>query len=321
MAPGSLPPGPTGIDVASRVIRSFDRNSAATRFGGLEYVGGFSYSSRSSDLKGVSAIRMLDQDRFLAVEDTGWWFAGTITRDGDGRPTGIRDARLSPILNPGGQASPRKGDADAEGLAIDANGDAVVAFERNHRIAAFADARSPFLSRPRFLPLPIPRKELRINAGIEALARSPANSPLGGRLVAVAERSIDMAGNFFAAILGDGGGVFTIRRDEAWSATDGAFLPDGDFLLLERRYQGFTHVGMRIRRIPGGEIRPGALVDGPVLIQADLAEEIDNMEGLDVYKATDGSTRVVLVSDDNGSFLQRNLFLEFRLAEGAAESN
>jgi hypothetical protein len=42
---------------------------------------------------------------------------------------------------------------------------------------------------------------------------------------------------------------------------------------------------------------------------------IDNMEGLDVIEAPDGRPHLILVSDDNGNFLQRNLMLEFRLAE------
>jgi hypothetical protein len=39
------------------------------------------------------------------------------------------------------------------------------------------------------------------------------------------------------------------------------------------------------------------------------------MEGLDVVRGPDGETRIIVVSDDNRSFLQRNLMLEFRLAE------
>ncbi|GGE13424.1 hypothetical protein GCM10011390_35640 [Aureimonas endophytica] len=313
----------TDIAVTARAIPRFDPNPAApVRFGGLEYVGGFSYSSPSPWLMGISAIRLLKGGRFLAVSDTGLWFAGHLDRDAAGRPVGISQARLAPILDPGGQPYRRKSDADAEGLAIGPEGEALVSFEVNHRIAAYADAAAPFGAKPRFLPLPIPRKELRSNQGLETIATAPRGTPLAGRSIVVAERSLDADGNLLAGILGEGGGAFAVRRDEAWSATDGVFLPDGDFLLLERRFQGLTRVGMRIRRIEGRAIRPGALVDGPVLMEADLSKEIDNMEGIDAYRAADGSTRLVLVSDDNGSFLQRNLLLEFKLIEpGPAASN
>ncbi len=161
--------------------------------------------------------------------------------------------------------------------------------------------------------MPIPRRELRGNGGLETIAASPKSSPLKGAVVVVAETSVDENGNLFAAILD--GGVFKVKRDQPWAVTDGAFLPGGDLLLLERRFEGFGRVGMRIRRIDGAAIRPGALVDGPVLMEADLGEEIDNMEGLDAWEGADGRTYLSLVSDDNGAFYQRNLYLEFRLAE------
>ena len=44
-----------------------------------------------------------------------------------------------------------------------------------------------------------------------------------------------------------------------------AFLPDGDILLLERWYRALRGVGMRIRRIPGASLKPGALLDGPAI--------------------------------------------------------
>ena len=129
--------------------------------------------------------------------------------------------------------------------------------------------------------------------------------------------AIDEAGNLFAAVFGaPGGGIFKLRKDEKWNVSDGDFLPDGDLLVLERRYEGlFGGLGIRIRRIPGATIRPGALIDGPIIFEASLEDEIDNMEGLSVWRDADGRIRLTLVSDDNGSFFQRNLLLEFLLAD------
>ncbi|MEK1866862.1 MAG: esterase-like activity of phytase family protein, partial [Ensifer adhaerens] len=45
----------------------------------------------------------------------------------------------------------------------------------------------------------------------------------------------------------------------------------------------------------------------------DMGYQIDNMEGLDVVVRPDGEVRVIVVSDDNHSILERNLMLEFRL--------
>jgi hypothetical protein len=107
--------------------------------------------------------------------------------------------------------------------------------------------------------------------------------------------------------------VFKVRRTGSYDVTDGALLPGGDLLLLERRFSALLGVGMRLRRIDGASVRKGALVDGPVLMEADLGYRIDNMEGVEVWLRKDGATMISLISDDNQSFLQRTLYLEFML--------
>ena len=75
-----------------------------------------------------------------------------------------------------------------------------------------------------------------------------------------------------------------MARHDGFDITDLAFLPGGDMLLLERWYKPLRGVGMRIRRVAGASLKPGALLDGPYLIEADLGQEIDNMEGLCVHQ-------------------------------------
>lgn len=71
---------------------------------------------------------------------------------------------------------------------------------------------------------------------------------------------------------------------------------------------------MRIRRIPKEEIRPGALMEGDVLIEADMGFDIDNMEGIAVHNGADGEVVITIISDDNfNSFLQRTVLLQFAL--------
>jgi hypothetical protein len=69
-----------------------------------------------------------------------------------------------------------------------------------------------------------------------------------------------------------------------------------------------------IRRIAAAGIRPGATLDGPVLIEADNSYQIDNMEGLAVRTTATGDTLLTLISDDNHGFLQRSILLQFKLA-------
>ncbi|MCW4116588.1 esterase-like activity of phytase family protein [Aurantimonas sp. MSK8Z-1] len=309
--------GGTPVTVGSQRIERFQPGSEATRFGQLDFVGGIQFWG--TGLHGLSALRFTRTGRFLAVSDDGLWFAGRIERDGRGRPTGIFDARTGPLLDAKGEPFDGKTEADAESLAID--GDRMlVGFERDHRILAYSDPDSPFDRRPETLPLPVPRAELRRNRGLETIAVSPTRAPLGGAAVTVSERSLDADGNLFAAIFQGGrrNGVFKVKRDDPWDVSDGTFLPGGDLLLLERRYTGLGRLGIRIRRIAGASVRAGALLDGPVIFEADLGEEIDNMEGLEAWTAPDGSTRLTMISDDNGSMFQRNLILEFRLVEDRA---
>ena len=60
-------------------------------------------------------------------------------------------------------------------------------------------------------------------------------------------------------------------------------------LLLERSFTMATGVKMRLRRIYGESIAKGAVADGPVLFEADMGYQIDNMEGLDVWQRADGA--------------------------------
>jgi hypothetical protein len=92
-------------------------------------------------------------------------------------------------------------------------------------------------------------------------------------------------------------------------------LPDGDLLILERKFSWLEGVGIRIRRIELGSLAPGALVDGPAIFNADLGQEVDNMEGIDVHVTEEGETVLTMISDDNFSPIQRTLLLQFTLVE------
>lgn len=302
------------VPVVNRAFSQFVLGSEQRIFGKLEFLGGLSYSSSNPLLGAISAIRFReDHERFVAVLDTGHWLTGHIERDASGHLSGLADLKVRSMIDRDGQTEKVKGRMDAEGLAL-AKGEALVSFEVVHRIDAYPDPGFMDARPRRHLRVPIERREMRANRGMEALAMSPATGPLGAVPVVVTERSLDPEGNVFAAVLGGPrSGLFTVKRSDPWDITDGAFLPNGDLLLLERRFRLSDGMGMRIRRIDGEAIRPGAMVDGEVLIDADLGHQIDNMEGLDVVEMAPGDIRIIAVSDDNHSILQRNLMLEFRL--------
>ncbi len=101
-----------------------------------------------------------------------------------------------------------------------------------------------------------------------------------------------------------------------FEVTDAASLPDGTLLILERRFRWTEGVKMRIRRLPPQQLRPGIVMQGETLIEADLSYEIDNMEGLAIHRTIQGETVLTLVSDDNfNPFLQRTILLQFTLLD------
>ena len=72
---------------------------------------------------------------------------------------------------------------------------------------------------------------------------------------------------------------------------------------------------MRIRRIPLAGVKPGALVDGPVVIYADIGYQIDNMEGLAAHRTADRRDRAHARLRRQFLPVQRTMLLQFTLVE------
>ncbi|MEB2847706.1 esterase-like activity of phytase family protein [Endobacterium cereale] len=314
VSPLALKAAEVDAPIKARAFHEFKSDKPDNKFGALEFLGGIEYTSVNDLVGAVSGIRFRpDGKSFVAVLDTGHWMTGMIERDGQGRLSGMLDVRILPMVDASGREPRSKGDIDAEGVTL-RDGEVIVSFERRHRVDVYPDP-SFETSRPKkTLDFLIPRRELRANGGLETVVSAPQTSPLAGAIVVVAEKSVDDAGNFYAAILeGPRKGQFKVKRHHPFDITDGAFLPNGDLVLLERSFSVLGGVGMRIRRMDGDSLKPGALVDGEMLIEADMGQQIDNMEGIDVVAGPDGVPHLIVVSDDNHSIFQRNLMLEFRL--------
>lgn len=305
---------PTRIDVQATPIESFDtRDPAQTRFGLLQFRGGLALTSRSDAFGGISAIHLeRDGARFLAVTDRGSWLRGRIVYSG-GKPAGIADAELAPILGADGKPLAAQGWFDVESLT-ELDGQFYIGIERVEQIVRFDVRRDGLAARGVAVPVPDDFKTLTRNKSLECLAGAPAGSPLAGSLVAVSERSLDEAGNLRSFVIkGADVARFSVKRSDDFEVSDCTVLTPGQLLLLERRYSPARGVAIRIRRLSMAAMKAGALVDGPPLIEADLAYQIDNMEGIAVHRAASGETVLTLVSDDNFSPIQRNLLLQFTL--------
>lgn len=318
--PAARPPpaaaSSSAITLRSEPIRAFDvRDPARRQFGLLEFRGGLVLRSSDKSFGGISAIRVAaDGAHFIALNDKGWWFRGRIVYEG-ARPSGIADAEMAPILGPDGRPLAARGWYDTESIGAD-GGTLYVGIERVHQIVRFNFGKEGLLARGRPIAVPPALRALPANRGLEAMVFVPKGLPLAGTLIAVSERGLDTAGNISAFLIGGRTpGGFAVKRNSDYDITDAALLPGGDVLLLERRFSWSSGLAVRIRRIALGGIRPGALVDGPVVFAADLGYEIDNLEGLSVHRVAGGEIVLTLVSDDNFSPLQRTLLLQFTLAE------
>jgi hypothetical protein len=248
------------------------------------------------------------------VSDHGHWLAADLAYDGT-RLTGLSDAAMAPLREADGRPLPPP-ERDTESLTVDGT-TAWIGAEGSNRIWRFDLSHGIAGATGRPIPVPAAmRRGVPPNGGYEALAHVPEGLPHAGALVVVTEEQLDDAGNHVAWLLdGEGAHRFAVKMRDGYAVSDMSFLPDGDLVLLERRYRPPLSLRMRVRRLSWRDVAPGRTVDGDVLMEASLAQEIDNMEGISAFRAADGTTVLTLISDDNFNPLERTLLLQFGLGE------
>lgn len=305
---------PVRIEIKATPIENFEpRDPSRRQFGALEFRGGLELSAPHRQFGGLSAIRVAaDGAHFIALTDKAHWLRGRITYKGE-VPSGIADAEIAPMLGPDGKTLVSRGWFDTEALAED-SGTLYVGLERVHRILRFDYRKDGLLARGQIVPVPSAMAKLPFNRGIECLLTAPKSGTLAGTLIAISERGLDEGGNIRGFLIGGKtAGEFTVKRKNDFDIVDCALTFDGGLVILERYFTWRTGVAMRLRRIALADFAPGAVLDGPVLIEADMGFQIDNMEGLSIHRAANGETVLTLVSDDNFSIIQRTILLQFTL--------
>jgi hypothetical protein len=315
-AVAAAPAAPVDVKVDARPLEAFDlRDRARRRFGQLDFRSGLILTSSFKAFGGLSAFRVDPKgEGFIATNDKGDWFTGRLVYNGN-TLTGLADVQSAPMLGSDGKPITTKKLYDSESLAIDGM-TLYVGIERANRILKFDFRKGGVASPAEEVPLPPVLRRLPFNKGAEGLVFVPKGMPHEGALIVVSERGLDASGNLIAFVLGGAKpGQFTIRRTDEFDISDAALLPSGELLVLERKFSLLGGLGIRIRKIPLRVIAPGAVVDGPSIFEADLGYEIDNMEGLDVHRTSDGDLVLTMISDDNFSLLQRTLLLQFTLVE------
>lgn len=317
--PSPMPAAGQSITIEAHEFSLAYGQRQRTRFGKLDWLGGIVLSSSSPRFGGFSGLD-IDKDgkRLIAVSDKGAWLTAEIDYDGH-RPIGLKNARLGPLRDPKGAPLAGKKNSDAEGLAVlnwNEGGELLVSFERRHRIVKYALTANGVSKQLGSIPLPRSMRQLRKNRGLEGLTII-GEGRLKGTIVAFAERPLQKSGGLTGWLIGGPTpGIISLDRLNEFDVTDLAALPDGDLLVLERRYRMSADIRMRIRRIPQNALRPGASrISGEILFEGTGALNIDNMEGIAVHRTASGRTVLTVISDDNFNFFQRTLLMQFELPD------
>lgn len=294
-------------------IESPDR----TALDALTYAGGLQLSSADERFGGWSGMVLTPDGRHItAISDNGFALTLELVRDGD-RLRGVGTAAILPLRGADGRELP--GDkklADAESLTRLPDGRLAVGFERRHRVLLYpasSDRPTPLAGTPRALAIPPALQQAPENGGLEALLA------LGdGRMLGFAEDLVDADGHGRGWLF-PGPGSAAPSRDLAliltddYQPTDIAALPDGDILLLQRRFTVATGPGARLSVIPAAALAGTAPLRDRELARLIPPLNVDNFEGLATWTDAEGRTRALILSDDNNSFLQRTLLMEFLL--------
>jgi hypothetical protein len=314
-----LEPGPIAV-TASPITHFGLFDASRNRFGKLIWRGGLVLSSSSAFLGGLSGLAIDGRgERFLAVSDAGFWLAGSLLYDGS-RLSGVTATRIGPLRALQNRDLARNADRDAEGIALVqgslSSGTVLIAFEQNRRIGRFPVKDGMPAAPLSYVTLPAAARKLTGNRSLESVAFI-AGGPAKGSIVIFAERKTDGEGHRMGWLIGPDRTIDLALADIGdFDISDAAATPAGDVIVLERRFRWSEGVKMRLRRVTARELLSRKPIAGEILFEADQAFAIDNMEGLAIHRDSGGATVLTLVSDDNFSFLQRTLIVQFAIAEG-----
>lgn len=292
------------IDVHSKLIVLDTAQPERTQLGLLVYRGGLVLSSRDPRFGGLSGLRVdTNGKRFVAVNDTGTWMTGALRYDAQGMLVGVADVAITPLRDGRGQPFVDKYNGDAESLTLTKDG-YIVGLEQRHRLLRYRRVDGP--SEP--IAAPPGLKKAPANGGLETVT-----TLADGRLLAITE-TWDVNGGVRAWVGPSPWRSFVWPTSEGFRPTDAATLPDGDVLVLERR---FPLLAARIRRLNVTQLRSNQPLRPTEIARFEGSINFDNMEALSVRQGTRGETLVYVASDDNQNFFQRSLLMMFELDHSA----
>jgi len=329
MAGGSALPAPARADplaVAAAQLPLNPDDPAQTRLGPFVWRGTLHLTAADPRFGGFSDLRLEADGRLTAVSDRGYWLTARLVLDEAGRLAGLEGAEIDRLRGLDGAPLARLADRDAESLVLLPGGDALVGFERAHRIWRYPAASGGIRGPAQPFPAPPGLAQAPPNEGLEGLALLA-----DGRLLALSEGLGHPQGGLVAwisrgpATAPTGWQTLAYRPGIWFQPTAAAGLPDGGALVLERRFSLLGGLQGRLVRLPAAALAServaagadgGAVLPGMELARLQPPLAYDNMEGLALLPlpapAGGERLRLLLISDDNyRRSIQRTLLMMF----------
>jgi len=310
---GEVRPAGGAIAVDAIPVALDPTRPSRDRLGPLVYLGGLWLRAHDRERRfgGLSDLRVTsDGSRAFVVSDCGEGVTMSLSYDAGGQLVRAGDVRVVPL-----EVGPLGG-LDSESLVMGED-TLEVGFEGRPKILAYRKD-PPFGGPPRALRVPAGVARCESNSGLETMADLGKGRRLlvceGRRFPSIAVPAwIGSRGNWTEReypMVFDGG-----WGGEPFRPTAAALLPDGDVLVLERR---FPPLGARIVRLAGDSLDGSGPLEPREVVRFQAPLTLDNFEGIDVRRDASGRTLVYLISDDNNCFKngfdpvpQRTLLLMF----------
>jgi hypothetical protein len=309
------PGGPLAVE--SIPVPLDPTNPSRDRLGPLVYLGGLwlrATDDRGRRFGGLSDLRVgADGSRAYFVSDCGEGLTARLSYDPEGRLVRADDVQVFPL------ATGPTGEFDCESLVMD-DDSLEVGFEgRRPKILSYRKD-PPFAGPPQALPVPRGVARCERNGGLETMADVGE-----GRRLLVCEQRRFPSSTVPAWIGGNGRWTrrdYPLAFEGGWAGgpfrpTGAALLPDGDVLVVERR---FPPLAARVVRVDRASLDGTGPLEPHEIARFQAPLTLDNFEGIDVRRDASGRTLVYLVSDDNNCFKngfdpipQRTLLLMFAL--------
>lgn len=320
LAAGSGPAadGPLVLEVVPVALEAAE--PARRGVGRLEYLGGLWLRGADPRFGGLSDLRLgPDGRQLVAVTDCGSGITARLALDDAGRLVGLADARVVALTGPAG--GPLSADeVDAESLVARSDGGLEVGFEGRARVQVYGPG---FAGPARPLLVPEALAGCGRNGGLELMADAG-----DGRRLLVCEARREASATV-PAWIGAGSAwrarEYPLTHDGGWAGepfrpTGAARLPNGDLLVVERR---FPPLAARLVRLPRASLLGEGALETHELARLEPPLTVDNFEGVEVRQDADGRVLVYLLSDDNNcakrpgatrAGVQRTLLLQFALS-------